>query len=208
MPAFYNLACDGLLSKRFAMVGWAIDQLSTDDFRARMTADIQQFSTRAKFDPTVWQDLVSRFHYMTGDLSDLSDFKRLAELVAKVDAQVQADGNIVLYMAVPPAFFGLVSDNLGKSGFKDRPKGCIRLIVEKPFGHDLPSAIALNRELLAHWSEDQIYRIDYCLGKETVQNLLAFRFSNGIFEPLWNKNHVDHIQLSVTETVGTEGRGH
>jgi glucose-6-phosphate 1-dehydrogenase len=207
MPAFFNLACDGLLSKNFAIVGIALDEMSTDDFRARMTADIKKFNTRSRFDDKVWQDLVSRFHYTHGNFSDVEAFKRLAALVTKVDAQVQGDGNIIFYMAVPPAIFGMISDNLGKTGFKDRPKGWTRLIVEKPFGHDLPSALKLNRELLTYWSEDQIYRIDHYLGKETVQNLLAFRFSNGIFEPLWNKNHVDHIQLSVTETVGVEGRG-
>jgi glucose-6-phosphate 1-dehydrogenase len=207
MPAFFNLACDSLLSKRFAIVGIALDQMSTEEFRSRMTADIKQFSTRSKFNDNVWHDLVSRFHYTAGNFSEVDTFRRLAELVNKVDTQVQADGNILFYMAVPPAIFGMISDNLVKAGFKDRPKGWTRLIVEKPFGTDLPSAIKLNRELLSFWTEDQIYRIDHYLGKETVQNLLAFRFSNGIFEPLWNKNHIDHIQLNVTETVGVEGRG-
>ncbi len=110
-------------------------------------------------------------------------------------------------MATPPAVFGLISGNLDAAGFKKRDKGWTRIIVEKPFGHDLSSALELNRELLAHWRESQIYRIDHYLGKETVQNLLAFRFSNGIFEPLWNKDHVDHIQFTVAETVGVEGRG-
>jgi glucose-6-phosphate 1-dehydrogenase len=109
-------------------------------------------------------------------------------------------------MATPPSVFGLISDNLEKAGFKEQ-KGWKRIIVEKPFGHDLASALALNREILRYWDESQIYRIDHYLGKETVQNLLAFRFSNGIFEPLWNKNHVDHIQFSVAESVGVEGRG-
>ena len=110
-------------------------------------------------------------------------------------------------MATPPSVFGLISDHLDKAGFKKRDTGWKRIIVEKPFGHDLPSAIELNREMLAHWQETQIYRIDHYLGKETVQNLLAFRFSNGMFEPLWNKNHIDHIQFTVAETVGVEGRG-
>lgn len=207
MPAFFNLACDRLLNKRFAIIGMALDPMTTDEFRARMTADIKQFSTRAKFDDKVWQELVSRFYYTSGNFSDQSAFQRLGELVAQVEKEQQTSGNIIFYMAVPPAIFGLISDNLGKSGFKSRDKGWTRLIVEKPFGNDLASAVALNREILAHWAEEQIYRIDHYLGKETVQNLLAFRFSNGIFEPLWNKTHVDHMQLSVTETVGVEGRG-
>ena len=110
-------------------------------------------------------------------------------------------------MATPPSVFGLISDNLEKAGFKTSSAGWKRIIVEKPFGTDLPSAIALNREILKYWTEDQIYRIDHYLGKETVQNILAFRFSNGMFEPLWNRNYIDHIQFSVSEAVGVEGRG-
>lgn len=207
MPAFFNLACDRLLNKRFAIIGMALDQMTTEEFRAKMTADIKQFSTRAKFDDNVWQDLVGRFHYTPGNFSDLGAFQRLGELINQVEKEQQTGGNILFYMAVPPKVFGLISDNLSKSGFKNRPKGWTRLIVEKPFGNDLASAIALNKEILVHWAEEQIYRIDHYLGKETVQNLLAFRFSNGIFEPLWNKTHVDHMQLSVTEVVDVEGRG-
>ena len=110
-------------------------------------------------------------------------------------------------MATPPSVFGLISDNLEKAGFKTSSAGWKRIIVEKPFGNDLPSAIALNREILKYWTEDQIYRIDHYLGKETVQNIIAFRFSNGMFEPLWNRNFIDHIQFSVSEAVGVEGRG-
>ncbi|MBY0527642.1 MAG: glucose-6-phosphate dehydrogenase [Gemmataceae bacterium] len=207
MPAFYNLACDGLLPREFAIVGIALDKMSTEEFRNRMTADIKLFSTRKTFDEAVWNDLVGRFYYTSGDFGDLATFNKLAELVAKADAEHQAQGNIIFYMAVPPAIFGLISDNIDKAGFKKRAKGWLRIIAEKPFGTDLASALALNREMLARWSEDQIYRIDHYLGKETVQNLLTFRFSNGIFEPLWNKNYIDHIQFTVTETVGVEGRG-
>jgi glucose-6-phosphate 1-dehydrogenase len=207
MPAVYNLACQGQLPKQFAIAGIALDNLSTDDFRARMTADIHQFSTRQTFEEGPWKDLVSRLYYTPGNFSDPAAYQRLADLVAKVEAEHRTGGNVLFYMAVPPAVFGMISENLGKAGFKKREQGWTRLVVEKPFGHDLASAIELNRVLLTYWSEDQIYRIDHYLGKETVQNLLAFRFSNGIFEPLWNKNHVDHIQMSVTETVGVERRG-
>jgi glucose-6-phosphate 1-dehydrogenase len=207
MPAFYNLACDALLPQHFAIVGTALDELTTEQFRARMTTDIRQFSTRRTFDAQVWDDLVARLYYTPGSFSDPAAYQRLAALVAKLDAEYQAGGNILFYLAAPPAVFGLISRNLDQAGFKQRGKGWTRIIVEKPFGQDLPSAVELNRTLLAHWSEDQIYRIDHYLGKETVQNLLTFRFANGIFEPLWNKNHVDHIQLSVAETVGVEGRG-
>jgi glucose-6-phosphate 1-dehydrogenase len=207
MPALYNLACDRLLSPHFAIVGIALDEMTTEQFRARMTEDIKKFSTRKTFDPAVWDEFVGRLHYTPGNFSDPAAYRKLLDLTGKLDAQYETAGNVIVYMATPPSVFGLISDQLSKAGFKDRPHGWTRIIVEKPFGHDLPSAVALNKEILAHWREEQIYRIDHYLGKETVQNLLTFRFANEIFEPLWNKNHIDHIQFAVTETVGVEGRG-
>jgi glucose-6-phosphate 1-dehydrogenase len=207
MPALYNLAADGLLPQRFAIVGIARDELSSEEFRTRMTADIQRFTTRQPFDPRVWERLAANLHYAAGDFADPEAYQRLLSSLVELDSANQTGGNLIVYLATPPAVFGLISANLDRAGFRKRPKGWTRLIVEKPFGHDLSSAVALNRELLAHWPEEQIYRIDHYLGKETVQNLLAFRFANGIFEPLWNKSHVDHIQFTVAETVGVEGRG-
>jgi glucose-6-phosphate 1-dehydrogenase len=207
MPAFYNLACDQLLSPNLVIIGIALDDLSTEQFRARMTEDIHQFSTRAAFNEAVWNDLVGRLHYTPGNFSDPAAYQRLTALITQLEEQYQTGGNLLFYLAVPPAVFGLISDQLSQANLTRRPKGWTRLIIEKPFGHDLPSAVALNREVLAHWSEDQVYRIDHYLGKETVQNLLTFRFANGIYEPLWNKNHIDHIQFTVSETVGVERRG-
>jgi glucose-6-phosphate 1-dehydrogenase len=207
MPALFNLACDGLLPKRFAIVGMALDEMTSDDFRARMSADIRTFNTRPTFDARKWDDFVGRLHYTPGNFSDPAAYKRLGNLIATLDAEQQVGGNILFYFATPPSVFGLVSDNLGKAGLTRKPGSWRRVIVEKPFGYDLSSAIELNRELLTYWAEDQVYRIDHYLGKETVQNILAFRFANGIFEPLWNKNHIDSIQFSVGETVGVEGRG-
>jgi glucose-6-phosphate 1-dehydrogenase len=207
MPALYNLCADKLLPERFALIGIARDALSTETFRERMTADIPRYTTRQPFAPAVWERLAARLHYTPGDFDDPDAYQRLARLIRQLETEQQTGGNLLFYLATPPAVFGLISTNLDRAGFRNRPQGWTRLIVEKPFGHDLASAVALNRELLAHWAEDQIYRIDHYLGKETVQNLLAFRFSNGIFEPLWNKNHVDHIQFTVAETVGVEGRG-
>jgi glucose-6-phosphate 1-dehydrogenase len=207
MPAFYNLACDGLLPEQFAIVGIAMDEFTTESFREKMSHDIKQFSTRSQFDTKTWDWLCSRLHYMQGKFDDNAAYARMAELVSKLDAQYQARGNVLFYMATPPSVFGLISDNLEKAGFKTSSAGWKRIIVEKPFGTDLPSAIALNREILKYWAENQIYRIDHYLGKETVQNIIAFRFSNGMFEPLWNRNFIDHIQFSVAESVGVEGRG-
>jgi len=207
MPAFYNLACDGLLPEEFAIVGIAMDEFSAESFREKMSSDIKLFSTRKEFDTKTWDWLRSRLYYTQGAFDDNAAFARLAELVSKLDQQHQAQGNVLFYMATPPSVFGLISDNIEKAGFKTFSAGWKRIIVEKPFGNDLPSAIALNREILKYWAEDQIYRIDHYLGKETVQNIIAFRFSNGMFEPLWNRNFIDHIQFSVAEAVGVEGRG-
>ncbi len=121
--------------------------------------------------------------------------------------QHKTGSKVLFYMATPPSVFGLISDKLEKAGLNDSATGWKRIIVEKPFGTDLNSALALNKEILTYWREDQVYRIDHYLGKETVQNIIAFRFSNGMFEPLWNRNFVNHIQFTVAETVGVEGRG-
>jgi glucose-6-phosphate 1-dehydrogenase len=207
MPAIYNLACDRLLSPRFAIIGVARDEFSTEQFRAHLDQSIRQFTTRPSVDAAVWQDLLSRVHYLPGDFADPATYARLAEVLARLDTEHQPGGNRLFYLAVPPAVFALIAGHLARAGLREQARGWARLIVEKPFGHDLASAVALSRELLASWSEDQLYRIDHYLGKETVQNLLAFRFANEIYEPLWNKSHVDHIQFTVAETVGVEGRG-
>ena len=206
VPALYNLACDGLLSPNFAVLGTAFDSLTTESFRARMSEDIKKFHTRKEFDQTIWDDLISRFHYVQGGFADMNVFEILKTEVKKLDEQYSCTGNVLFYFATAPKFFGLICDNLHKSDFKAGP-GWKRIIVEKPFGTDLPSALKLNEEVLANWQENQIYRVDHYLGKETVQNLLAFRFSNGMFEPLWNKNYIDNIQFNVSEAVDVEGRG-
>ncbi|HEY7157331.1 MAG TPA: glucose-6-phosphate dehydrogenase [Gemmataceae bacterium] len=207
MPALYNMAADGLLPERFAVIGVARDELTSEAFRERLTADVHRFATRQPFDPRPWELLAPRLHYISGEFADLAAYQRLAERIGQLDAEYQTGGNLLIYLATPPAVFSLISTNLDRAGFRKRSAGWTRIIIEKPFGHDLASALALNREVLAHWREEQIYRIDHYLGKETVQNLLAFRFANGIFEPLWNKSHIDHIQFTVAETVGVEGRG-
>ena len=206
VPALYNLACDGLLPENFAVVGFSKDELTPDQFRDRLSAGIREFTTRDSVDPEVWESLIERFDYLSGDFADPDSYRRLAERIGEARTRHQTGPNILFYLAIPPVLFSVIGDKLAEAGLRDGP-GWRRLVVEKPFGKDLQSATELNRKLLANWSEDQIYRIDHYLGKETVQNLLAFRFANGIFEPLWNKNHVDHIQFTVSETVGVEGRG-
>ncbi|MGQ0793534.1 MAG: glucose-6-phosphate dehydrogenase [Deltaproteobacteria bacterium] len=206
MPAIYNLACDGLLPHNFALVGIALTDLNHDSFREEMTKGIRQFSTRG-FDEKIWDDLVKRFYYTPGKFDDPAAYETLAKLIAEVDAKHQTGGNRLFYLAVPPVVFSVIAQNLGVAGLDREDGNWSRLIVEKPFGRDLESAIKLSRDLQAHWDEHQIWRIDHYLGKETVQNILAFRFANGIFEPLWNRHYVDHIQFTVAEKVGVEGRG-
>jgi glucose-6-phosphate 1-dehydrogenase len=206
MPAIFNLACDGLLPENFAIVGSAMDEWTTDQFREHMTTDIKKFNTRDEFDPAVWARLCNRLYYSPGKFDDLTAFERLAAVVKKLNTDHKAGGNVLFYFAVPPWAFGLISTNLDKTGFR-QDDGWRRIIVEKPFGTDLKSAIKLNKEILAFWDEKQVFRVDHYLGKETVQNLLAFRFSNGMYEPLWNKAFIDHLQLNVAEVVDVEGRG-
>jgi glucose-6-phosphate 1-dehydrogenase len=208
MPAIYNLVCDGLLPEQFAIVGADRADLTTEQFRARLSDEkdgIKKYNTRKDFNPEVWERINSRLYYVNGGTPD--GYARLAEEVKKLDAQYKTRDNVLFYFAVPPSVFGLISAKLYENGFKEG-KGWRRIIVEKPFGTDLPSAQKLNREILSYWDEGQIYRVDHYLGKETVQNILAFRFGNEMFEPLWNKKHVDHVQLTVSEAVDVEGRGY
>ena len=206
MPTLYNLACDHLLPKRFAVVGMALEGWSTDEFRERMSRDIRSFNTRTDFDSAVWTDLCNRLYYLPGKFDDAAAFQGLRERVTALNAEHDTGGNLLFYLAVPPTLIGLISGSIGKAGFKSLP-GWKRIIVEKPFGRDLHSAEVLNKQLVADWQESEIYRVDHYLGKETVRNILTFRFANGMFEPLWNREHVDHIQLNVSESVGVEWRG-
>jgi glucose-6-phosphate 1-dehydrogenase len=206
LPALYNLACDGLLPDGFAVVGMARRDLDTAAFRGQQREAISQFHTRAAFDAARWQWLESRLYYTSGDFGDRGAYDRLRAAVDEAAAAHGAVGNTLLYLAISPDFFATVNRLLDEAGFTTMP-GARRIIVEKPFGKDLDSAVALNRDLLARWREDEIYRIDHYLGKETVQNLLAFRLANAMFEPLWNARHIDHIQISAAETVGVETRG-
>jgi len=206
MPALYNLACDGLLPDDFAVIGMARRELSSEEFRAQQRQDMARFNTRRTFDEVTWAWLERRLHYTAGEFGDPQAYERLGRLLGEVAGGTAAADNTLFYLAISPEFFQTVNDLLDQTGFTRRP-GRRRLIVEKPFGKDLASAIELNRALLARWSEEEIYRIDHYLGKETVQNLLAFRLANGMFAPLWNSRHIDHIQISATETVGVETRG-
>jgi glucose-6-phosphate 1-dehydrogenase len=207
IPALCNLAADNLLSKQFAIIGFAGNDLDTDSFRKMLADEIPKYSA-ALIDQKIWSWLAERIYYVKGDFQDPEAYKRLAQQIADADRQHSTGGNKFFYLAVAPRFFSTIVKQLGQAGLnKEENDHWTHVIVEKPFGHDLQSARQLNDELKQVLTENQIYRIDHYLGKETVQNVLVFRFSNNIIEPLWNRNYVDHVQITAAETVGVEHRG-
>ncbi len=207
IPALYNLASQQLLSPDFAIIGLGRSPMSDEDARKKATEDFKKFAS-GPIDSKIWDDFVERIHYISGDFDDPATYGRLKDSLATVDNDHGKHGNFFFYMATAPNFFGVIVQHLSGVGLMAEENGhWRRVIVEKPFGHDLDSAKALNQQLLKVASECQIYLIDHYLGKETVQNILALRFANGIFEPIWNRRYIDHVQISVVETVGVETRG-
>jgi len=207
IPSLFNLFCDGYLPSGFAILGMAMDAFSTDSFRAKMSSDVQKYSRQDHFNESEWKDFCDKIHYLKGRFDDPEAFQQLDSFLQALDGRYDIGGNMLFYMATPPSVFGMISSGLQSIRLNEESRGWRRIIVEKPFGTDLASAQKLNREILTYWHENQVYRIDHYLGKETVQNLLAFRFANGMFEPLWNRTHIDHIQITATEQVGVEWRG-
>jgi glucose-6-phosphate 1-dehydrogenase len=207
IPALYNLALDNLLPDGFRLVGIARADLSTEEFRAQLAQNIRGFVS-TELDPRVWDDLVTRISYVSGNFDETSSYKHLLAHLAELrPGGLDGIGNVLFYLATGAEYFALIVDHLAASGLiQEAPGAWRRVIVEKPFGHDLASAQALNADLMSVLDERQIYRMDHYLGKETVQNVMVFRFANGIFEPLWNRDHIDHVQITVAETVGVENR--
>jgi glucose-6-phosphate 1-dehydrogenase len=203
MPALYALMVRRLLPPRFAIVGVARTEADDDAFRNDMKEAVKRHA-RDEFRDDVWEELAANMRYVATDFADEGGEDKLEQLVEELDQQNDLGGNRVYYLAVPPVAFATIVDALGKR--RSGAKGWTRLIVEKPFGHDLTSARGLNAMLQERFTEDQIFRIDHYLGKETVQNMLALRFANGIFEPIWNRQFVDHVQITVAESIGIEGR--
>jgi glucose-6-phosphate 1-dehydrogenase len=211
VPALYNLACAHLLPKEFAIVGFDLAQQDTAEWKGSLRAMVEEFvrsSANEDFNEGVWNWLAECMCYMQGDLNNPDSFSRLKDNLAGLDKSRGTAGNYAFYLAIADRFFGTTVEQLGRCGLADQQNGSWRrVVIEKPFGHDLPSARALNQQILKVLGEDQIYRIDHFLGKETVQNILMFRFGNGLFEPLWNRDRIDHVQITVAETVGVEQRG-
>jgi glucose-6-phosphate 1-dehydrogenase len=207
IPALLNLAAAKLLPEQFAIIGYASNDFTTETFRNQLTEDIQQFAS-CPVTPEMWKWFLNRIYYVKGDFQDPEAYKLLKAQIAAVEKTHHVPGNHFYYLAVAPRFFGEVVRQLGATGLAQESNGhWARVIIEKPFGRDLESARDLNREIKQVLEERQIYRIDHYLGKETVQNIIIFRFGNGIFEPIWNRRYIDHVQITAAETVGVERRG-
>jgi glucose-6-phosphate 1-dehydrogenase len=207
LPALYNLAKYQLLSREFAVIGVARNPMTTEEFRKKIGEDLKQFATSA-LEPDLTEWFLRRMYYITGEFSDQSTFDALKAALTKADQDHATHGNYFYYLATAPDFFGQIVEKLASTGLMtEENHQWRRVIIEKPFGRDIDSARALNQQLLKVVHEKQIYRIDHYLGKETVQNIMALRFANGIFEPIWNRRYIDHVQISVAETVGVEKRG-
>lgn len=211
VPALYNLVISKLLPDEFAIVGLDLAERTDDDWRQSLkdmtTEFVRAADHDAKLDDNAWNWISDRLSYVQGDLNNPSTYEALKARLADVDAARGTGRNYLFYLAVADRFFGPVVEHLGQSGLAREDNCWRRIVIEKPFGHDLYSARALNDQILKVVSERQIYRIDHFLGKETVQNIMMFRFANGMFEHMWNRDRIDHVQITVAETVGVEKRG-
>ena len=207
VPALYNLRKENLLPESFAIIGVARAEMNDEEFRRRLRDDMNEFATE-KVEAEVWDWIAQRLFYLWGDFNDEQTFANLKDALEKVDRESDTRGNYCFYLATAPQYFASVVQKLGAAGLtKEGKDHWRRVVIEKPFGSDLKSAQKLNRDIRRVLKEDQIYRIDHYLGKETVQNILIFRFGNGIFEPIWNRSYIDCVQITAAEKVGVEQRG-
>ncbi|HUO01962.1 MAG TPA: glucose-6-phosphate dehydrogenase [Rhizomicrobium sp.] len=214
IPALYNLNRAGRLPERLALIGVDHNDKTSDQWRQNLHDFLEQSlkkggeGSTGSVEDKLWKPIAEDMVFLKGDFEKDDTYKQLAQCLAEIDKKKDLGGNVLFYMAVADRFFSVIAGKLGEAGLVKQDEGHFRrLIVEKPFGHDLESAKALNACLLKYLKEDQIYRIDHFLGKETVQNIMALRFANGLFEPIWNRDRIDHVQITVAESIGMEGRG-
>ena len=209
IPAMYDLAQNNSLGERYAILGFARTPMNDDSFRSTVGEAAKTISEVGPIEPAKWEAFASNLHYCAGDYADQNSYAQLAKCLAEIDAAKKLGGNRLFYLSTPPEVYPDIVEHLGRSGLAHpgSPGSWVRIIIEKPFGRDLASAKELNKIVLNVFEEKQVYRIDHYLGKDTVQNLLVLRFGNGIFEPLWNRNYVDHVQITASETLGVERRG-
>ncbi len=206
LPALYNLSVDGALPEHFAIVGFSIEELDDDKYRAFARDGVEKYSRR-KSDDEHWKSFAPRLHFVRGSFTESVDYERLKQRLSELDSELGASGNRIFYFAIPPAFIEKCSEGLSAAGMvASDGGGFTRVVIEKPIGHDFASANDINERLGRHWREDQIFRIDHYLGKETVENLMVLRFANAIFEPLWNSRFIDHVQITVAESDGVGTR--
>jgi len=209
IPAMYDLAQNDSLGERYAILGFARTPMTDDSFRGTVGEAAKTISEVGPIDPAKWDAFASNLFYCPGDYADQNSYAQLAKRLAEIDAEKKLGGNRLFYLSTPPEVYPDIVEHLGQAGLArpSSPDSWVRIIIEKPFGRDLASAKELNKIVLNVFEEKQVYRIDHYLGKDTVQNLLVLRFGNGIFEPLWNRNYVDHVQITASETLGVERRG-
>jgi glucose-6-phosphate 1-dehydrogenase len=205
LPALYNLAHDGALPERFELIGVARRDQPDDDFQQVARESIERFSRRRP-DPAVLDGLVANMRYIAGTFDDDTVYAQIESTLKEFDEHAATQLNRVFYLSTAPQFFPVIAGKLGAAGLDCAPDRETRIVIEKPFGYDLASARQLNAQVLEVFDESQVFRIDHYLGKETVQNLMALRFANALFEPVWNRNYIDHVQITAAEDIGIEGR--
>jgi len=207
VPALYALFNQQMLPEKYQILGVGRTFLSVEAFREKMNDGIRKFTENIHLNERQIADFISMLSYFQMDMSAPEEYSRLKATLNEIDRKSDTGNNYLFYLSMPPSMFGVISENLGRAGLSTPSNGFKRIIAEKPFGYDLESCLELNRQLHEVFDESQIFRIDHYLGKETVQNLLVMRFANGIFEPLWNRNYVHHIEITAAESIGVEGRG-
>jgi len=205
-PALYNLFIDAWMPEKFGIVGIGRTEYTNENYRNHLLDGIKQFSRRKDEQNGKWKEFSQNISYLQMDAEDEAEYQKIAEVVKEKEKEYGEHPNVIFYMAVAPQLVPDIASKLGPLNICADTK-CTRIVVEKPFGHDLKSAHKLNQLLSSMFSEEQIYRIDHYLGKETVQNIIALRFANALFEPIWNRNYIEHVQITAAETVGLEGRG-